>query len=1018
MTPDYYEILGVEPTASRAEIEAALGRCQPRWSAGTRNPKTKHTYQSYLDQIPAIRQALLGDPTARAAHDAERAAAARAERDRAFVEMQRLIRLRGAKGGLTVSDRDRLRREAVRRGLTTEELDRLIEPIPPRAEAPHSPDDDPPDPPADLIDPATRRQIRLALEHLRKRDLYDVLGVPRDAPAREIAAEADEMRRTWMKKAQVTAEKTAWLEAVSYAQSHLGTPQARARYDRTLVSEAESAFLESVRFAVEGEPRLEAGTKSALLEEASALGLVPDRAERLLRRLCRSLGVATEAQGLPAAAALDRWLRCRSCGGVTRHDQVAHEVPPECRHCGASLRWECPSCKRERWVDEPRCACGFAIELHEPMVRHFEAAQQAHRARDFAAALAHLHRVQEFAPQHVGTRKAVERVKLRMAEIEQARAAFGLEFSRRHLVAALEVLRQWAQLADPAAADLRRAHAEVTRRLREARSRVARADQVQDSQPEEARKLYREALALAADLAEARDGLERCPPAPPTDLRAEVDGLLVRLRWAPPPPDGLGAPHYLVVRKAKGIPATPADGTLIGETEATEFADPDATAGSVLGYAVFTRRGSADSPVGAQLGPIMVLADVLGLRVDMRNGEVELNWRLPANALGARVVRKEGGYPAGPEDGTPVECLPEQALDSGLPNDRVYHYAVFALYKGPDGKPRPSRGAFVTAMPHRPVEPVPSLEFSVAPGDQLRLDWPAPRRGQVRVIRSPFPPNWRPGDQADPQPLLAAGAVWLPQTAPDHTFDPAPPPVGIAYYTPLTSWGDHWTAGPSRPFSRVPDPTDLRVVRVGGGGKVQLRWRWNPLCPQAIVLCKAGSPATGPDDQGAIKQVVSEADYLRKGYVALDLPRSQAGPWHIRIYGLTLIDGGLATSPGLDPTAHTQISGPLAEVTLSYSIRRPRLPGRPWTITYHTNPPDSPIPPTILVHNTRTVPLGVDDGEVIERFPASRDGVAFTVRPRKGLSSSNLRIFADPATPPDEQLPLRFRHPESERTRV
>ena len=48
----------------------------------------------------------------------------------------------------------------------------------------------------------------------------------------------------------------------------------------------------------------------------------------------------------------------------------------------------------------------LAIELHEPMVRHFEAAQQAHRARDFAAALAHLHRVQEFAPQHVGTRKA------------------------------------------------------------------------------------------------------------------------------------------------------------------------------------------------------------------------------------------------------------------------------------------------------------------------------------------------------------------------------------------------------------------------------------------------------------------------------------------------------------------------------------------------------------------------------------------------------------------------------------
>src|SRR5262249_3205025 len=105
MVPDYYTMLGVELGADRATIEAALARCQPAWSSGTRNPKTKHTYQSYLDQIPALRQALLGDPTARAAYDAERAAAQRAERDEKLDTLQKLIRLRAAKGGLTVSDR-------------------------------------------------------------------------------------------------------------------------------------------------------------------------------------------------------------------------------------------------------------------------------------------------------------------------------------------------------------------------------------------------------------------------------------------------------------------------------------------------------------------------------------------------------------------------------------------------------------------------------------------------------------------------------------------------------------------------------------------------------------------------------------------------------------------------------------------------------------------------------------------------------------------------------------------------
>ncbi len=53
MVPDYYARLGVDPGAERAEIEAALKRMQPAWSMGTRNPKTRHANQLYLDEIPA-----------------------------------------------------------------------------------------------------------------------------------------------------------------------------------------------------------------------------------------------------------------------------------------------------------------------------------------------------------------------------------------------------------------------------------------------------------------------------------------------------------------------------------------------------------------------------------------------------------------------------------------------------------------------------------------------------------------------------------------------------------------------------------------------------------------------------------------------------------------------------------------------------------------------------------------------------------------------------------------------------
>ena len=66
MAADFYTRLGVDPKAERAEIEAALKRKQPNWSMGTRNPKTRHEFQRYLDEIPALKRALLSDAASRA----------------------------------------------------------------------------------------------------------------------------------------------------------------------------------------------------------------------------------------------------------------------------------------------------------------------------------------------------------------------------------------------------------------------------------------------------------------------------------------------------------------------------------------------------------------------------------------------------------------------------------------------------------------------------------------------------------------------------------------------------------------------------------------------------------------------------------------------------------------------------------------------------------------------------------------------------------------------------------------
>ena len=1018
MVADYYAMLGVDPSADRGAIEAALARAQPVWSAGTRNPKNKHTFQSYLDQIPAIRRNLLGDPALRAAYDAERAAALRVERDRALDRLQRLVKIRAAKGGLSISDRDLLRGEAVALGLEKADFDRLAEPFPPLPEAPA--ETETPEAVPDVIDPATRRQIRITLEHLRRADLYEVLNLPRDAPASEIAARADTERQRWMQKSQVTAEKTAWLEAVSYAQSHLGAKEARLRYDRTLALEAEEAMAETIAFALKGTTAMATATRRFLREEALALGITGARADRLIDRLCRASGVARDGGDAPTASAGPiRYLRCRACAGLTEY-ALASRSPDsaDCRHCGASLRWKCPACQRQRWVDEPRCACGFRQEDVEPLVRYFEAANHAHRVRDYDTALAALRRVQHFAPQHVGARNGIEKIKAILAQVETVRSSFELEWSRRHLIAARAALSAWGRLVDPSSTDLRKALHEVTSGLREAQYLVAQARAASATDPASAREGYRRALEIAADLPEARDGLRLCPPEPPSSLRAEIVSDRVRLRWTAPPPDGLGAYSYRIRRKRGGIPSHAEDGAALAEVDACEHDDATVTPGDTVGYAVFSERAGVASLGGATVGPLPMLADVDELKAEAASREVVLSWSPPRNCVEVRVVRKLGAAPTGPEDGARVGSLKGQAIDRDLDDDRVYHYGVFAAYKTSDGRLIASRGAFVSAMPTAPIATIVEASLSRRGDGPVRVGWAPPDRGKVHILRTPRPLPHAAGDRIARKEAEALEGNWLPRTADDHALDRRPPDLGVCHYTPMIAWAGHYTIGRGVAFSHVADPSDLRAVRSGKAGKVLLRWRWSPRGGKARVLYRAGAFPAGPADPRAEAVTVEEVEFSRLGYYPLVLPPHDDGAWHVAVYTVASVEGHEIVSPGLEPSSRTIVPGPHAEVVVSYDLRPPGLFGKTWTVEFRTDPSGSAIPPTVLVAHPRTVPLSADDGETVAALPASRDGDQASVIVKADLNTHRLRIFPDPRAEPDGQPPIRLRHPEAEGTRV
>jgi hypothetical protein len=1018
MVPDYYSILGVDPGADRSQVEAALERCQPIWSSGTRNPKTRHTYQSYLDAIPAMRQALLGDHSTRAAYDAELAAARRERYDLAISELQRLVRLRAAKGGLTVSDRDLLRTEASRLGVPDDDFQRIIEQFPPKPETPVEPDV--PDPPVDVIEPAVRQQIRLALDHLRKRDLYSVLDLARDAPAAEITARADAERKKWMQKAQVTAEKTAWLEAISYAQSHLVTPEARARYDRTLVLESEEALGGVVTFTLHGLRRLDPGSRSVLRQEAGRLGIAPERAELLIRRACRAAGILDEAAGTTATPAPPpRLLRCRSCSGITTAEDAGRRPGPvDCRHCGASLRWDCPNCRQGHFVDEPRCPCGFPLARREPVQRHFESAQQAFHARQYARSLGHLESVLSLAPRHPSAQKAAERIKIRLAEVERLRASCEAEMAARSFHAAGTLLEKWTRLADPEDPALRGAADAIGRARTEAAILVGRAGELARDDPRAARALYIKALGLVRDDPEAKAGLRACPPDAPSNLRAVLANGAVRLSWSAPPADGLGAVGYRVVRKRGEFPAHADDGVLVGDFPRVECEDPSAVPGEVVGYSVFAVRGGVVSPRGASVEPLVILADVSHLRAEARSGEVRLSWTPPAGVLGVKVVRKTGSPPLGPDDGQPIETLRDHATDRGVQDGGLYHYGVYSLFRGPGGSVIASRGVTTSVMPHAAAEEVGRLQLTREGERRLRLSWTGATRGRVAILRSPQPLPLPAGSTVAAAQVGSMGGQWLEASENNHAIDADPPASGVWYYTPLTSWGEMLTIGPTTVYSCVPEPADLRAARAGGSGKFHVRWRWGPDGVACVLLARQGAYPQGPEDPAALRTLVTEDEYSRLGYHVLSLPTESAGAWHLAVYGILAVGKQRVYSQGLEPTSRLALPGPHPEITVSYSVRPPRFPGRPWSLTFRTDPPGQPIPALALVGHDRTIPLSVEDGEILDQFPASRDGSTFRIRTKRNLGAYRLRVFLDPHMDPKSLQPIRLRHPEPGGTRV
>jgi len=640
------------------------------------------------------------------------------------------------------------------------------------------------------------------------------------------------------------------------------------------------------------------------------------------------------------------------------------------------------------------------------------------------------------------------KIRQHAADIEYAKMAWELAHAGKKLLAAKRAVEAWRKLVDPSLPEVRDAWKEVTSALLQAEELAARARRLERVDPPAARSLYRKSLDIAADLPDALAGLTRCPPDAPTGLETQVLGDRIRLVWTPPPPDGLGPLTFAIMRKRGCLPQHPGDGTRIAEVSTCEFEDRHLKPGETISYAVLAKRGEAESQTAVAVGPLVYLPDVQDVRVEPRAGAIELSWIPPHGVFEIRVARKAGSPPAGPRDGERIPSSLDQAIDSGLREDQVYHYAIYAVYRMADSRRYPSQGVNVAAFPRLPLPPMNSPRLMITPSGHVRLDWTEPPRGSVRILRTTKPPPVAPGVQLSVAAAEQFAGDWLPLSGPDRAEDTDPPVAGFCYYTPLVLVGSMLTVGHPAALSRVADPSELRATRTGGPGeeastasRILLRWRWAPEASATRLLARQGSPPRGSSDADAIVTTVARADYELLGSWTLELPRAALaepsdfelepasepanGPfslrsdrWFVSAFSLAEIDGASLVSPGLEPSATTAVPGPHPQITVSYSLRRPWLPTRPWVLTLRTEPSGATVPRMVLVANERAIPFSAEDGQIVARLPAGQDGATHAIRTPLNLSRVGVRAFLDPTIDPGSLPPIRLRHPETGLARV
>lgn len=865
---------------------------------------------------------------------------------------------------------------------------------------------------APQLDPVSAKRIHDNLDLLKQQSLYTLLAtvtptIRQNSLAADLLAAADQLYLRMQQQINKDPRVTATLALMGDAKNIFSKPDERAKYDETLRREPMDALLARIGDACAPAKAISQQQAELFLQEARKLGWKLDAATVELRELARKRGFSLSLPGDPTLDTLAKQVRC----GNPDCREMNDPGRPNCKRCGQALHITCPNCGRKVPADEASCgSCGFAVGDRFLVTYLANEADRLLTQHDPDGARARLDEaIRLWAPKQpdaLRQRLDVSRAQIQRAADEQQRATAQVKalLDGRQFFAARTLLTSLPATFAGRDASLRLAE----ERIHEAQGYVRQALAAGISADHKA-DLCTQALRICADYAEARDLLAKMPPEPPSNLVVTPSERIVSLRWSASPTRSAG---YVVVRKSGSKPVSAKDGQQVGKVAGYNFDDTQPTRGVPLYYAVYADREGVTSAAGAvALRAVLLIAEVEQLAQRVDDGAVELTWQPPANATRITVVRKEGGVPRGPVDGTvlvPVE--PGHLVDRGLVNSRRYGYAVYCQFRDADGAVVMSHGVTLEAAPEIPPRPVDALHMSTTPsgaGFDVRVTWQAPAKGEVAVLKSAQEPALRAGEVVPAEGLSRYGQVIQGDRygLTDHWGAP-----GAAYYLPLVIFQRMAYAGTAHRWVCIDDVYNLRVQHLGP--TVRLQWDWPRDCHDALVAYdRVGWPRLGVQPTTSTLKI-TRAEYERLGYV--DLSATGGEDYFISV--AAVVQHGGDTIIGGGARAQVRLA---SRVTLEYDLRAPgRLFGaKHYRLVLRSNAAAT-LPILLLRSKRHGLPMGKADGELLYRTsgPTPVEGeLEIELPDRSYAPDTYAKLFLEDDAAYDA---IKVFHPEREKLRL